>query len=400
MKKIIYIIAAIATALSYSSCSETWEDNPVLGVHDGDPVINFLNVPEMENMAVDITEANNDETFNLVCSQPTEYGYAASAGYQVEVSLTSDFAKSILLPTIFKKCDAVKPTRRMVAEAMCKLLDIKEASQIPTPYTELFMRLRANVYTESGAIVPKTAFTSNVVSFKQVSCGYLAIIVPGQKTGIFIRGGMNDWGTPASYEFLTTSEADTYELEYVEIGPNVEFKIASADWGAPNLGDKDGNMPVPGVVYTPGWNTGNLKFEAGFKGSITLMGKDKNWKVIFDAAEPETPGKPSGIFMRGVNGVWDATPALEFKTTDVKGVWSIESVSINGGTSFKVADANWSDVNLGCQKVDGVAQPIAFGDKYALQKGGDNIPVENNFQGSAVLRMKAGKYTLILEETK
>ena len=78
MKKISIMFAAMVAALGFSACNETWDDNPKLGTHEGDVVKEFLNVPEMTNMSLQITEANATETLTLTCSQPTEYGYAAS----------------------------------------------------------------------------------------------------------------------------------------------------------------------------------------------------------------------------------------------------------------------------------------------------------------------------------
>lgn len=398
------MFAAAVALLGFASCSETWEDNPVLGTHEGDLVENFLNVPEMSKMAVQITEDNQKEVFNLVCSQPESYNYAASAGYQVEVSLSEDFATpkvegapaSVIISTIFKKCDAINPTRRQVAEAICKMLDIKSGENIPTNYMPVYMRLHANVYTDTGEIIPNTKYTSNTVSFEQVSVAYLAVIVPDQPTGFYLRGGMNNWmNTPtpellASYEFLTTTEADTYILEYCEIEANTAFKIASLDWGTLNLGM--GDDPVKfGDKYKPKWNAGDFKFNDTFKGSITLIGKDKTWNIIFDVAEPDTPGQPSGIFLRGWNDNWD--PVYEFMTTDVKNVWEVELPNTTG-TSFKVADASWGSINLGGDAVEGKVPECVPGVKYKLT-GSQNIPV-GAFNGKAKLSLKGGKYYITL----
>lgn len=412
MKKISIMFATLVAALGFSSCNETWDDNPVLGVHEGDPVENFLNEPEMANMAVDITEANNAETFNLTCSQPEQYGYAASVGYQVEVALKEDFTTpavegvdaSVLLSTIFKDCSQINPTRRSIAEAICKLLNIQDASQVPTDYMPVYMRLHANVVNENGDVVPGTAFTSNTVCFKAVRCGYLAIIVPGRPTGYYIRGNMNGWLNTQlndgldldilpNYEFLTTTEADTYELDYIEIEANVEFKIADKGWADLNLGI--GNSPIEfGKKVELGWNTSNIILKQPFKGSITLSGSGKNWSVTFDALEAETPGLPSGIFIRGDFNNWNAEN--QFITTDTKGVWECTGLVIGGGTTFKVADANWGDVNLGAHKTDDADAPIVEGVKYALENGGSNILCPNAFRGKAVLRLKGGKYNITL----
>ncbi len=413
MKKISILYAAMIAALGFSSCNETWDDSPVLGVHEGDIVENFLNEPEMGDMAVMITETNNTETFHLVCSQPKQYGYAASVGYQVEVSFDKDFTNpevegcpaSVLLPTIFKKCDEINPTRKSVAEAMCKMLNIMDPSQVPTDYFPLYMRLHANIVNESGKVVPNTSFISNTVCFKNVACGYLAIIVPGLPTGIYVRGDMNGWLNAQlndnqnleilpNYEFLTTSEAETYELDYIEIPKDTKFKIADKGWGEPNLGLGESGAIVFGEKYEFGWNTGDITLSSNFKGSITLKGSGQKWEATFDALEAETPGKPSGIFLRGDMNGWDTT--MEFLTTDVKNTWEIKNVTISPTQTFKVADASWGDINFGATKTDGVVDKIVPGVKYTLEKGGDNIQLEDAFSGTVTLRLKSGKYTLTL----
>lgn len=424
MKKINIMVAAMAVALGFSACNETWDDNPTLGTHEGNEVKNFLNNPEMANMAVDITEENASETFHLTCSQPTEYGYAASVAYQMEVALNQDFTTpavesapaTVVLSTVFKNCAEINPTRQAIAESMCKLLDIKDAAQLPTDYMPVYMRLIANVVNENGKEVPGTTFTSNIVSFKEVRCSYLAVVVPDLPTGIYIRGNLNGWLNPilndtpvenwtdaqkaelAKYEFVTTTERNVYELSYVEIPADDAFKIADKGWGAPNLGMAESGAPIFGEKYEFGWNTSDIKLTTAFKGSITLTGADKTWSMVMYALEEETPGKPSGIYLRGVGGNWDAVADMEFKTTDVKGIWEIAKVTIPaGGDGFKVADANWSDLNFGAHQVDGAAAPIVPNTNYALEKGGSNIPINDPFTGKVTLRQKGQAYTLILE---
>lgn len=412
MKKISIMFAAVAVALGFSACNETWNDNPVLGTHEGDPVLEFLNTPEMANEAVVITEENKNESFKLTCSQPEQYGYNASVAYNVELSLNEDFTTpavaeapaSVTLTTNFFNRNAINPTYRSVAEAICKMLDVQGNADIPTKPGKLYVRLRANVVNENGKVIENTAYTSNAVSFESVSVNYLAIITPGLPSGIYVRGDMNGWlndqlndgkdlDVLSNYEFLTTTEANVYELDYIEIQSGVIFKIADKGWGAPNLGIKD--PIVFGEKVALGWKTENISLTSTFKGSITLSGSGENWSAIFDALEPDTPGQPSGIYLRGDMNGWGTS--LEFLTTDVKGVWSLENLSISAGIKFKVADANWTDINLGGAKVDGVVQPILPGVKYSLEKGGENIEITEAFNGNATLTLKAGKYTLTLQ---
>ena len=48
MKKIFLSVAVCSIALGFSSCSETWDDNPVLKTHEGVKTANFLNYPAMQ----------------------------------------------------------------------------------------------------------------------------------------------------------------------------------------------------------------------------------------------------------------------------------------------------------------------------------------------------------------
>ena len=166
MKKISLMFAAFAAALGFTACNETWDDNPVLNFHEGDQVLDFLNQPEMQNMSVSITEENASETFLLTCSQPKEYGYAASVAYSLEISIYNDFIApdgvstpgSVTLGSTYKDCSNINPSRREIAEALCKMLDIKEAAQIPTAYQPVYARLHANVVNENGNPVTTTGW--------------------------------------------------------------------------------------------------------------------------------------------------------------------------------------------------------------------------------------------------
>ncbi len=417
MKKISLMFAAFAAALGFTACNETWDDNPVLNFHEGDQVLNFLNEPEMQNMSVAITEENAGESFLLTCSQPKEYGYAASVAYTVEVSIYPEFKApegvstpaSVMLGTAYRDCSNINPSRREIAEALCKMLDIKEAAQIPTDYKTVYARLHANVVNENGNPVTTTvvkdgeevtlgtAYTSNTVILnKAVSCGYLAIVVPGLSTGYYLRGGMNGWlndadeDTLKQYEFLTTTEANTYELEYTEIPLGNKFKFADKNWGDLNLGMGNGD-PIFGKKYELGWNTDDIALPADFKGSITLNGSDKTWNVTFYPLESDTPGQPSGIYLRGDMNGWDTSK--EFLTTDLKGIWECPNVTINPDQTFKVADATWSDIDLGAPADKETVTP---GAPFALDRGGKNIKVSASFTGNVTLRMKGNKYTLTL----
>ena len=412
MKKITYLFAAMVAALGFSARNETWDDNPTLITREGDEVIDFLNTPVEANTSILITDDNKTGELKLTGSQPTEYGYAATVGYQLEMALNEDFTTpvvakdgvpaSVVLGT-FYDLKNINPTLRSVAEGMCKMLDIPESATVPTDYMPVYMRLRANVVNENKQNIANTSFTSNTVCYKKVCCGYLAIIVPGlsRDPAIYISGGMNDWLNPQlnngedmdvlpKYEFLTTSEADTYELDYIEIAAGVEFKIADKGWGDPNI-STDGVISQFDTWLPCVWDAGNSSFTENFKGSITAKGSGQNWQLYFAKAEPDTPGQPSGMYIKGDFNGWKDQPEYEFMTTDVKNTWKTGVVTITAG-GFKVADAGWSSPNLGSN-----GEPFVVNQKYTCDNGGSNITLTENFTGVITLRLKTGKWILLFE---
>lgn len=398
MKKITFLFAALASTMAFTSCDESKDDHPVLEPNDGVIVENFLNTPEMSNMSVEFTAENQANTIHMTCSQPS-YGYAATVRYNVEVSFDKDFTTpavpdapvSATLNTAFYDCSEVNPTYGELATAMCDLLGIKNDKEIPTGYRDLYARLVANIEVAGGAdLYPNTTYQSNVVKLTRANCTYLAIIVPGQPTGIFLRGGMNDWGAPAEWEFLTTDVANVSRIEYCEIPKGTEFKAADANWASINLGDSGAefkmNEPYELLLDS---NPGNLVMPVNFAGSVTLTFKAGKYTILFECDEPDTPDQPSGMFIRGDMNGWDTSN--EFLTTDFKNTWIVKGISINAGQTFKVADTGYSSVNLGS---NGGALEIDV--PYELAKDGGNIECPASFSGDIKLQLKGGVYKITL----
>lgn len=398
MKKISFLFAALATTLGFTSCDESKDNHATLYPNDGVVVEDFLNTPEMTNMSVDLTAENATEAFHMTCSQPS-YGYAATVRYQVEISLSEDFATPAAegcdayqaLTTSFYDCSAINPTYGEVAQTMCELLGIKNEKAVPTGYYDIYARLIADVERVGGAeVVPNTTYQSNVVKLTRANCAYLAVIVPGEPTGIYLRGGMNDWGTPAEYEFLTTDKAGVYAIESCTIDAGIEFKVADGSWAAINYGhngtdiefNKDYELAGPD-------NPGNIVMPKAFSGRVQLTVAGGKYILLLEAAEPETPGLPSGIYLRGDMNGWDTS--MEFLTTDYKNSWIIEGVTIAADQTFKVADANWSAINLGASDV-----ALEFNTAYDLVSGGANIAVPGSFVGNVTLQVQGGVYKMTL----
>ena len=287
MKKISIFCAALVATAALSGCTETWDDNPTLKTHEGVVTANFLNQPVMQNMPFVITEANREGSFHLTCSQP-DFGYAATAAYQVQVSLTEDFATMIELAQRYYDCSQINPLNADIASALETLSGVKTEADLPVAPTRVYMRLKAFVpQNEEG-----TTYLSNPVYFESVSCDYLAIWVAGIPVNIYLRGAMNGWGAEAGpdadtagpWQFQTGPDENTWIIPEVTINqqtPNddgvlvdTEFKVADAAWDALNLGWGDqGQVLEVGVPYAlnPGdGDPGNLKINKDFTGMAHL----------------------------------------------------------------------------------------------------------------------------------
>ena len=406
--------------VAFSACDDPKADNPTLITHEGDQVLDFLNTPPEANSGLQITEDNKGNNIVLTASQPTEYGYAATVDYVLQMSLSEDFTTpAVDVPEIpalvelgtFQDLSNISVPLNDVAQGIFTMLDITEETQVPTDYMPVYMRLRANVVTDKHVVIPNTAFTSNTICYKniQVVMAPAAQIAPDQPTNYYVRGDMNNWLNDQfdnqlnleeleKYNFLTTQEANTYLLPYIEIATTQAFKIAGQSWADLNL--TLGSSPAMNDWIDCLWNDqANINVANDFAGAIYIQGKGEAWKVKFVPSEAATPGQASGIYLRGsmndwLNGGLDA--AYEFKTTKSANVWETGNVTIPKDAEFKVADADWGAVNLG-----GNGTAIVPAQKYALGSDG-NIKIEEEFTGIAVLTyIKAtGRYYLSLRPVK
>lgn len=267
MKK-IFILSAFAAVLGFSSCSETWDGNPVLKTHEGEVTASFLNEPVMQDQSIMLTNQNAEGTFHLTCSQP-DFGYAAVATYKVQCSLTEDFARYEEISQSFYDCAQINPTNADVAAAIEYLSDVKSEENLPLPYQRLYMRLKANVAQSPS----NTVYLSNPVSFRGVSADYLAIWVAGVPSAMYLRGGMVDnWDAVDQYRFVTGTDKDTWIIPDVTIVAGTEFKVADANWGSVNMGAGSISDITPGEKFTlnSGENPGNIKLTEDFTGMVYL----------------------------------------------------------------------------------------------------------------------------------
>lgn len=298
MNKIFLTVAAAGVMLGFSSCSETWDDNPVLTTH-GNGVVktaNFLNTPALQDQLVEFTAANADNNIQLTCSQP-DYGYAAVATYKVQCCLKENFIEDdpktedvnecnyVEITQSFYDCANINPVNKDVAGALEKLNGVRSEDDLPLTDQKLYFRLRA--YVEQSA--EDTQYVSNVVCLNHVSADFLAIWVSDVPVNIYIRGGVDDWSADPDWQFVTGDEENTWILKDKDVPANVSIKVADAAWGPLNLGgnageNDDSQMVEAGQRYamTAGDNPGHMRLTEDFHGDIILALEAGIYYITFE----------------------------------------------------------------------------------------------------------------------
>lgn len=290
MNKISILGVSFALAVAFSSCETSRDDNPVLPAFDKELESDYLNEPVMQNQYIDITEDGAGGYLQLTCSQPKEYGYAASVRYYPLVSLTRDFADYRQLDGDWSTlCSNISISTGSLAEAVCELLGVRQESDLPQGYYPIYVRLKADVYTDLGIIVPNTTVLSNVVEYKHVRVSYLAIVVPDQPSVYYLRGSWSEsWDAMPEYNFLTTDEKNVWRIANVTLAAGTSFKVADANWGAVNLGSgaESSDVIEVGTPYTllSDSNSGNINLNEAFTGSATLTLKDGVYTLLLTPA--------------------------------------------------------------------------------------------------------------------
>ena len=280
MKNKFLVLLGLAGMIALGGCKETKEDSPTLIGHEGVKTANFLNKPAMQDQYLMIDDSNRDGKFLLTCSQP-DYGYAAIVTYNVQVSLTEDFSDYREISQAFYNCANITPANSDVAAKMEELAGVESEADLPLDYRPVYMRLRAHIAQSPD----NTVYLSNVVVFEHVGVNYLAIWISDLPSGIYKRGGMNGWGAPEEWEFVTGPSDNTWVIpSEVTISAGTEFKVADEAWKAINLGGPGGATTQVEVnkkfQLTDDSGSGNLIINTDFTGTVQLRLEQGSYYLI------------------------------------------------------------------------------------------------------------------------
>ncbi len=180
-------------------------------------------------------------------------------------------------------------------------------------------------------------------------------------TPVFLRGGMNGWGET---DLMTHIGGGIYQGTFTISAETHSFKIASGDWSTVNLGANSADELVTEGAVMSLLSGSNDNFSMTF----TEAGDYTFYVDVSDLAEPTLAiyqaemyaGTP--IFVKGAMNGWGAVDELAYAGNSS---YSVE-IDLNAETyEFKVADADWSDINMGA----GETNTVTIGSAALLVQG-------------------------------
>lgn len=280
------------------------------------------------------------------------------------------------------------------------------------------------VYNESAGVLGKGSWQDNAWTGGSIDVeldlnnntikmtAHEGEVAPEGPTGkaIYIVGACqsgNGWDINSEELWLQETEEGSNIFENTIAIPagKFQFKIYTelGDWDANALGSTaDGadvntaiTIPYEGSVYPGKGNWQDAEWEGGYVDIVVNLNDMTITMTEVDGpALPEPEPTENGIFIRGGMNDWGTDAAWKF--TEVSETeWQLDNVTIEAGVQFKVADANWSAVNLGGPgEEDGVV--VTIGEDFTLVGNGKNLVLNENFTGNVTLTLSDDTYTLLL----
>ena len=195
-------------------------------------------------------------------------------------------------------------------------------------------------------------------------------VVPYGDTAVYLRGGMNGWGTDDQFNY---QGGGVYDVAIALTGgERYEFKVASDDWSTVDFGNADGEV-LEGEDKNLVRGAGNLNITPGI---------DATYLFTLDAFDPEAPvlnvinEEPfvgATVYLRGGMNGWGTDTPFNY---DGGRIYTVSTDLVAGDYFFKVADDDWGNtagVNYGAESTDD--DVVELGIERPLFNGGQNLSI-------------------------
>ena len=184
-------------------------------------------------------------------------------------------------------------------------------------------------------------------------------------TTVYVRGDMNGWGEDNPFTYIGGGKYQS-TINISASTPN--FKIASADWSSVNMGAPADDLEIISGEVQLLLSGSNDNFNMIFT-------EDGDYSFVFDASNLAEPtlaiykaemyaGTP--VFVKGNMNGWGAVDELNYLGNSS---YSVEIDLSSEDYEFKVADADWSVINMGA----GSQNVVTVGSAAEIAQGGGNL---------------------------
>lgn len=232
-----------------ASCETDNDSNPVLQ----EPTQFVLNTPALASQTYDLEYT---DVLTLTCTQP-DYGYTAATTYNVQISLTEDFASYAQLASSYTSARMDVAASEIAPELTSMLQEAGHKEDEFPMTTPVYVRLKASVATGLGEIY------SNVIKLTMRTVYALPPVTVPEK--MYVIGNFNEWKWDTAPEMVPVNGAVNkfWHLVYLD-GAGVKFNSATSwngnqvgygefktitDNAGANLADNGGNL----ASGNPGW---------------------------------------------------------------------------------------------------------------------------------------------------
>ena len=260
MKKISILTALLVIfTMAFTSCKE--DTQPRLEY----PTEFVLNRPPLADQLI-LVEAGGSIEFSV---SQANYGLATTPTYQIQVSLTEDFAEYRTVDYSTTNAQLTVPAEPF-AIAVCELTGWQDPAEVEA----------VPVYVRCTSTVPNAApeynITSNVVKLDQVKV-YFAVKLPD---AIYVIGQCSGWDINNDAMALWETEPGSLIYKGTITVPAGEFQFRFYDqlgnWDWFSIGSQDDDAPI-NITFTDGQFTGACFYDPATEKAGKGSWQDTTW---------------------------------------------------------------------------------------------------------------------------
>lgn len=228
MKTIIRtVLMLLCSATLFTACNDDRDSNPIVK----EATTFVLNTPAIANTTIDLA---NSTSVELTCTQPN-YGFPASTEYVVQVALDKDMTDFVEMATASKTAKIPVDAAELASQLTILYLKAGKTQADFPMNVPVYLRLKANMLTAGGEVVPGTEILSNVITLSDV---HLRYSLPPVKlpTELFIVGQFCGWDWGNSLSMIPVNGTDNvfWHMVYID-GAGIKFNTVK-DWNGTEVG--------------------------------------------------------------------------------------------------------------------------------------------------------------------